>query len=129
MVMNAKSLAGYIEPLLNNPETDHLQTIRFGTKSLAYWPYKFTEDDDAASMLALFRKVQDSGKLVSIQAHFTHPVELKTEVVKKAIRNIQATGAIIRTQSPMIRGINDSAECWAEMWNIQTQLGLVPYYT
>jgi L-lysine 2,3-aminomutase len=128
MVASAEVLSRYIDPLLNNPDTSHLQTIRFGTKSLAYWPTTFTTDDDATAKLALFKKIEDSGKSVSIQAHFTLPVELKTNVVKEAIRNIQATGAIIRTQSPIIRGINDSAECWAEMWNLQTRLGLVPYY-
>jgi L-lysine 2,3-aminomutase len=128
MVASAQALSKYIEPLLNNPDTDHLQTIRFGTKALAHWPATFTTDDDAAAKLALFKRIQDAEKLVSIQAHFTHPVELKTKAVKQAIRNIQAAGAIIRTQAPIIRGINDSADCWAEMWNLQTRLGLVPYY-
>ena len=129
MVAKAGILTKYIEPLLNDPDTQHLQTIRFGTKSLAYWPYKFTTDDDAEAMLDLFRKIKASGRHVSIQAHFTHPLELKSEAVKEAIRAIQATGAVIRTQSPIIAGINDSAECWAEMWDLQTKLGLIPYYT
>ncbi|EHK97512.1 putative Uncharacterized KamA family protein [Glarea lozoyensis 74030] len=128
MVAKAEALSKYIDPLLNNPETEHLQTIRFGTKSLAFWPYKFTEDDDAVPMLELFKKIKASRKCVSIQAHFTHPIELKTKVVQEAIANIQATGAIIRTQSPIVRGINDSTECWTEMLNLQTRLGLAPYY-
>lgn len=128
MVMSSTTLAKYLDPILNDPESSHLKTIRFGTKSLAYWPYKFTLDDDAKPMLDLFRRVQSSGKMVSIQAHFTLPVELKTEAVREAIRNIRDTGAVIRTQTPIIRGINDSAECLAEKWKLETQLGLIPYY-
>lgn len=128
MVMTVDNLRKYIEPLLNNTDTDHLQTIRIGTKSLAYWPRKFTTDKDAKDVLALFRKIVDSGKTLSIQAHFTHPRELDTPEVKEAIKAIRATGANIRCQSPIVRGINDSSEVWSEMWNKQLKLGMIPYY-
>lgn len=128
MVMTAATFAKYLRPLLNNPDTDHLQTIRIGTKSLAYWPRKFTTDKDAKEMLQLFRDVKKANKHLSIQAHFTHPRELDTPEVKEAIDAIRATGANIRCQSPIVRGINDSSEVWSEMWNKQLRLGLNPYY-
>ncbi len=127
LIMSAKRLAMYIEPLLS-PELSHLQTIRIGTKALGYWPFKFTTDDDAPLLLELFEKVVKSGKNLSIMAHFNHPVELSTEAVQLAIRNILATGAQIRSQSPVMKFINDSPQIWAEMWRKLVNLNCIPYY-
>jgi hypothetical protein len=35
---------------------------------------------------------------------------------------------VIRTQAPVVRHVNDSADVWAEMWSRQVRLGAVPYY-
>ncbi|KAG9228543.1 hypothetical protein BJ875DRAFT_435140 [Amylocarpus encephaloides] len=128
MTMSAEVLGNYLDPILKDPECSHVQTVRIGTKSLAYWPRRFTTDADAKPMLDLFRRVDKSGRNLSIQAHFSHPVELDTPEVAEAIKNIKKTGAVIRTQAPLIKGINDSAATWAEMWNKQTRMGLIPYY-
>lgn len=39
-----------------------------------------------------------------------------------------ATGAVVRTQAPLIRHVNDDADTWARMWSEQVRLGAVPYY-
>ncbi len=44
------------------------------------------------------------------------------------IERIRSTGAVIRTQAPLVRHINDSANTWADLWRTQVRLGLVPYY-
>jgi L-lysine 2,3-aminomutase len=41
---------------------------------------------------------------------------------------ILKTGAVIRTQSPVLKHINDSSEVWAEMLTRQVALGCIPYY-
>jgi L-lysine 2,3-aminomutase len=128
MVMSAALLKSYILPLLSSPGTQHLDTIRIGTKSLAYWPYRYLSDPDSKDVLSLFEEVGKQGKHLTVQAHFSHPRELETPAVREAMRLIQMTGAKIRTQSPLIRGVNDSAETWARMWNLQVRLGAVPYY-
>lgn len=127
MTMSASIMAGYIEPLLT-PEFDHIRTIRIGTKSLAWWPYRFLTDPDADDILRLFDRVAAAGKNVALQAHFNHPVELSTDAVAAAIRRIRSTGAQIRTQSPVLRHINDAPETWAVMWRRQVDLGCIPYY-
>ncbi len=127
MVMSAKNLAMYIEPLLE-AELPNLAGIRIGTKSLAYWPYRFLTDKDAGEVLALFRKVTARGLHLAIMAHFNHPRELETDAVRRAIEAVRATGAEIRTQSPIMRNINDSPGAWASMWRQQVQLGCIPYY-
>ncbi|KKM01432.1 hypothetical protein LCGC14_1794500 [marine sediment metagenome] len=127
MIMRARSLARCIEPLLE-ARLPNLRTIRIGTKTLGYWPYRFLTDDDAEELLDLFRKVTESGIHLALMAHFNHPRELSTAAAKAAIARIRATGAQIRTQSPLMRNINDSPEVWSEMWREQVQLGCIPYY-
>lgn len=126
--MSSRTLRSYISPLLNNCDTEHLCTIRLGTKSLAYWPYRYFSDPDSKLLLQLFDEVVESGKHLTIQAHFSHPRELEHPAAQEAMRLIKMTGAQIRCQGPLIKRINDSAETWARMWNLQTRLGAVPYY-
>lgn len=127
LVMSAKLLGSYIEPMLQD-DLPHLETIRIGTKALSYWPYKFFADKDSEDLLEIFSKVGKSGKHLSIMAHFNHPRELKTRAVKKAIAAIRSTGAEIRTQSPILRHINDDPKLWISMWKKQVNLGCIPYY-
>lgn len=61
-------------------------------------------------------------------SHFNHPAELNHPAVNEAIKKILSTGAMIRTQSPLLKHINDSAETWSEMWKKQVNLGCIPYY-
>jgi KamA family protein len=127
MVMNVTTLESYILPLLK-PDFEHIRTIRIGSKSLSYWPYRFLTDEDSDRLIDLFTQISASGKNLSFQAHFNHPRELSTEAVKKAIDRIKKTGAQIRTQSPLLRNINDKPEIWSKMWRKQVDMGLIPYY-
>ena len=127
MIMTAKNLSAYIEPLLS-ADLPNLVNIRIGTKVLAYWPHKFVDDDDAKETLALFRKVTDSGKQLALMAHFNHPRELEGDVVRQAMHNLREANVAIRTQSPVMRHINDNPAVWAKMWEEQVKLGCIPYY-
>ncbi len=127
LIMKTKILKQYIEPLLE-ADIPHLKTIRIGSKALGFWPYRFLTDDDAQELLDLFKKIVDKGYHLAYMAHFNHYKELETEEVQEAIEKIRETGAIIRTQSPILRHINDSAEVWATMWKKQVALGAIPYY-
>lgn len=127
MIMGTGVLRRYIEPLLR-PDLDHIESIRIGTKSLSYWPQRFVSDPDADDTLRLFEQVSAAGKTLALMAHFTHPRELEPPLVISAISRIRSAGAMIRTQSPLIRSINDDATTWSAMWRTQLRLGLVPYY-
>ncbi|HHW80904.1 MAG TPA: lysine 2,3-aminomutase [Bacteroidales bacterium] len=127
LTTTSRILSTYIEPLLTK-EFDHIRNIRIGSKALSYWPYRFLTDNDADNLIELFTKVRQAGKNLAFQAHFNHPTELSTDVVKEAIERIKSTGAQIRTQSPLLDKINNSPEIWAEMWQKQVDLGCIPYY-
>lgn len=128
MIMNYNAFEKYIDPLLKIYKTCGLQTIRIGTKSLSYWPYKFTSDDQADDFIRLFEKINKTGINLAIMAHFSHPRELETAAVDQAVRRLRATGAQIRTQSPILKHINDKPEIWSEMWRKQVNMNCIPYY-
>ena len=127
LIMKTKHLETYIRPLLE-ANIPNLRNIRIGTKALGYWPYRFLTDDDAADLLTLFEDVKRAGKHLALMAHFNHTVELSTDAVAEAIKNILDSGAVIRTQSPVLKHINDSSEVWTEMLKKQVSLGCIPYY-
>src|SRR6266571_6223219 len=127
MIMGASVLRRYLQPLLG-AELGHIESIRIGTKSLAYWPQRFVSDPDADDTLRLFEEVAETGRTLAFMAHFSHPRELEPELAGKAVRRIRATGAVIRTQAPLIRSINDDAATWADMWRSQVRSGMIPYY-
>jgi KamA family protein len=127
MIMGASVLRRYVEPLLE-PDLGHIESIRIGTKSLGYWPQRFVADPDADETLRLFEEVVAADKSLAFMAHFSHPRELEPPLVAEAVRRIRSTGAVIRTQAPLIRSINDDARIWADMWRMQMRMGMVPYY-
>ena len=128
MIMSFKVFEKFILPFLSDSNKTNIQTIRIGTKALGFWPYKFVTDNDADDFLRLFERIQERGINLAIMAHFSHPRELQTEVVKTAIKRIRQTGAQIRTQSPVLNHINNKAEIWAEMLRTQVNHNLIPYY-
>lgn len=127
MIMKTEILVNYLEPLLQNKK-HKLRNLRIGTKALAYWPYRFFSDPDSDALIELFKKIQKKGIHLSIMAHFSHPVELSTDAVKTAIKILREAGVQIRTQSPLLRHINNHPDIWATMWRDQVSLGCVPYY-
>jgi KamA family protein len=127
MIMSAGVLRRYIEPLLD-PSLSHVESIRIGTKSLAYWPQRYVTDPDADDTLRLFEDVIGSGRSLALMAHYSHPRELEPPVTAEAIRRVRETGAVIRTQAPLIRSVNDDAATWRTMWRSRVRAGMVPYY-
>jgi len=129
MIMGEVVLRRYIEPLIDpRNHLDHLESIRIGTKSLSYWPQRFVTDPDADATLRLFGEVMASGRTLALMAHFTHPRELEPPLLEAAVGRIRSTGAVIRTQAPLIRSINDDPAAWRGMWRSQVRMGMIPYY-
>jgi len=125
MVMSASNIRKVVEPIVANGK---VKSVRFISKSLAWWPYRYTTDDDAQELFNLFNELTKCNIHVTFVAHFTHPKELEPEVVKQAIDNILRSGVVIRCQGPIVKGINDNAEVLASLWKKQVHFGMVPYY-
>ncbi len=127
LIMKTPVLRRYIEPLIKN-RPGNLATLRIGSKAMAYWPYRFLSDGDADELLRLFEEVVESGIHLAIMAHYSHPRELETPAAEAALKRIIATGAVVRCQAPLIKGVNDDPGVWAAMWRKQVLLGAIPYY-
>lgn len=127
LIMGTETLRNALEPFLA-PEMAHIKNIRIGTKALTYWPFRFTGDHDADDLLRLFERVRAAGKHLALMAHVTHPRELHPEPVRRAVERVRSTGAVIRTQAPIIRTINDDAGIWQDMWTRTLALDALPYY-
>jgi L-lysine 2,3-aminomutase len=125
MIMSTMRLRAHLEPLLDVPS---VATIRIGTKSLAYWPARFTTDPDADDLLRLFDKVIASGRTLAVMAHVSHPRELATDAARDAIARIRSTGAVLYAQAPLMAHVNDDPQTWAAMWRAELAAGVVPYY-
>ena len=127
MIMETQNLRALIEPLLS-PEIDHVQTLRIGTKSLTFWPQRFVTDKDADDLLRLIERAVNSGRHVAIMAHINHWREIDNQIAHTAIRRLRDAGASIRSQAPLLAGINDDPSTWARTWREQVRLGIHPYY-
>ncbi|MGC4977906.1 KamA family radical SAM protein [Streptomyces sp. DT199] len=125
MVMSTERLRRHVEPLLG---IESVATVRIGTKSVAYWPQRFTTDQDADDVLRLFEQVVAAGKQLAVMAHFSHPRELETAPARHALQRIRATGAVVYCQAPLIAHVNDDPATWSTLWRTELAAGAVPYY-
>jgi len=125
LIMKTPLLQQYIGAIT---EVDSVRSIRIGTKSLGYWPQRFVTDNDADDLLRLFERIVQSGRHLALMAHVSHPIEFATRIAQQAITRVRETGANIRMQSPIIRHVNDSPDCWSTMWQHGVELGCIPYY-
>jgi KamA family protein len=127
MVMNTRRLAAYLEPLLA-PEFSHIRNIRIGTKALSYNPHRFLSGSDASELMELVARLSDAGRHIAVMAHVNHWRELAPQPVGEAVAALRKAGATIRTQSPILRHVNDDASVWRKNWSDQMSLGMIPYY-
>lgn len=128
LTMKASHLEQYIDALLDD-KLQHVTNVRIGTKAPVYNPYRFIDEPDADDLLRVLEKVVKAGKHLAIMLHVNHYREMEPEVFQKATQRLKDIGAVIRTQSPMLKGINATPETWAKMWVKQVNLGFIPYYT
>ena len=114
-----------IEPLIKSlREIEHVNIIRIGSKMLSFNPYRVLEDP---SLLDMISKYSLPEKKIYIMNHFNHPRELTPQAIK-AINLVMKAGAIVTNQTPMIKGVNDSAEVLKELFEKLSFIGVPPYY-
>jgi lysine 2,3-aminomutase len=88
----------------------NVKRLRFATKGPAVMPMKILTD--GAWVDALTRVVEKGRKLrkdVAVHTHFNNPNEI-TGITEEAMGRLFERGIVIRNQSVLIRGVNDSVE-------------------
>ncbi|MEI9426172.1 KamA family radical SAM protein [Mesorhizobium sp. Cs1299R1N3] len=119
-VLSTPKLDKILDYLLPIP---HLESIRFGTKAVAYQPKRF--EDPALS--ALFQRIHEAGKTPVIVVHFDHIGEISVDA-ERNIRSLRARGVQFLNQSVLLSKVNDDPEILAATFAKCHQTGVRPYY-
>ncbi len=117
---NNKKIEEYLEALC---DIDHLDIIRFGTRTPVVLPSRIYDDMELLDILDKYRRK----KTIYVVTHFNHSREI-TKESKRAIRCLLDRGIIIKNQTVLLKGINDDGETLAKLTNNLTRIGVVPYY-
>jgi lysine 2,3-aminomutase len=113
------------ETLLAMP---NIRRIRYATKGPAVMPQKLLTDQ--AWLDALTRVVEQGRRLhkdVVLHTHFNHPNEL-TWITRAAMNRLFERGIMVRNQSVLQRGVNDSAETMKLLVRRLGHVNVRPYY-
>ena len=120
MVLNTKQLHAIMDHLLPIP---HLSSIRFGTKTIAFYPPRFADP----ALPGLFQRILEAGKAAVIVGHFDHIGEISDEAVAN-IQKLRAVGVQFLNQAVLLNRINDDAEILARTFARCHEIGSRPYY-
>ncbi|MER9469911.1 lysine 2,3-aminomutase [Mesorhizobium sp. M0482] len=119
-VLSTAKLNKILDHLLPIP---HLDSIRFGTKAVAYEPKRFEDP----ALPALFQRIHETGKTSVIVIHFDHIGEISVDA-ERNIRSLRAQGVQFLNQSVLLAKINDDPEILAATFAKCHQMGVRPYY-
>lgn len=105
-------------------EIEHVRIIRIGTKMPAFNPARILRDSKLPGM---FEKFRDPARRIYVMAHFNHPREL-TALAAEGLSLLLRAGATVVNQTPILAGVNDSAETLAALFERLSHMGVPPYY-
>jgi lysine 2,3-aminomutase len=106
----------------------NVRRMRFATKGPAVMPMKILTDD--AWLDALTRVVEKGracNKDVVLHTHFNNPNEI-TGITEAAMGRLFERGIVVRNQSVLIRGVNDSVETMTLLVKRLGHINAHPYY-
>ncbi|WP_314963566.1 KamA family radical SAM protein [Bradyrhizobium cosmicum] len=101
----------------------HLDSIRFGTKMLAYEPKRFED----SALQSLFQRIRRAGKTAIVVTHFDHIGEISLNA-ERNIRSLRAQEVQLLNQSVLLAKVNDDPEILAATFTKCHQIGVRPYY-
>lgn len=109
-------------------DIDHIRRIRFATKGPAVMPMKLLTDEEWFD--ALCRVVEKGRRLhkeVVLHTHFNHPNEI-TAITRRALDRLHERGVIVRNQSVLQRGVNDTVPVMQQLVKRLGYCNVQPYY-
>ncbi len=109
-------------------EIPHIRRIRFATKGPAVMPQKLLTDDAwTTALVDVCERSRELHKDVALHTHFNHPAEI-TWITRDAINKLTAKGVVVRNQSVLQRGVNDSVEAMTLLVKRLSWINVHPYY-
>ncbi|MGY8635547.1 lysine 2,3-aminomutase [Bradyrhizobium sp. 14AA] len=119
-VLSTGKLNKILDHLLPIP---HLDSIRFGTKMIAYEPKRFED----STLTALFQRIHQAGKAAIIVTHFDHIGEISLDA-ERIICALRAQSVQFLNQAVLLAKVNDDPEVLARTFAKCHQIGVRPYY-
>ena len=113
-------LLGFVEKLC---EIDSLNFIRIGTKVPIVYPQRIIDDQELLKGL----KSCSLKKQIYIVIQCNSINELSKEAIM-AIQEMQKNGLIFRSQTVLLKGVNDNKEELVKLFNKLVSIGVIPYY-
>ncbi|QWB99473.1 KamA family radical SAM protein [Mycoplasmatota bacterium] len=104
-------------------DIDHLDFIRFGTRSLVVKPDRIYKDQKLLDILNQYHIKKE----IIIVTQFNHPNEITKDTLKATLA-LKKAGCTIRNQAVLLKGINDDPDTLAKLFNKLTSIGIHPYY-
>lgn len=106
----------------------HVRRMRFATKGLAVMPQKVLTDDAwFKAFVDIVERGRKAHKDVMLHTHFNHPNEITT-ITERAINRLVEHGVVIRNQSVLQRGVNDTVATMGKLIKRCSYLNVHPYY-
>ena len=102
---------------------ENTEFIRFGTRTPVSFPYRITEDEELLRILERYGR----DKSIIIVTQFNHPKEISEKAVK-AVKLLLSAGCMVRNQTVLLKGVNDSSDVLATLMNKLVSTGVMPYY-
>ncbi|KAF3008710.1 hypothetical protein E8E13_009610 [Curvularia kusanoi] len=114
------------ERLLSIP---HIQRIRFASKGLAVAPCRITDETDSwtKALIDLSNRGRSMAKQVCLHTHINHVNEI-TWVTRDAANYLFKHGVIVRNQSVLLKGVNDTEEDLSNLIKTLASMNIQPYY-
>jgi lysine 2,3-aminomutase len=98
---------------------DHVKVLRWHTRLPVAAPEQVTK--------AMARSLVAEGKTTVVAVHANHAREL-TGSARLACRRLAAEGAMLVSQSVLLKGVNDKAETLIDLMRAFVEAGVKPYY-
>jgi lysine 2,3-aminomutase len=106
----------------------NVRRLRFATKGPAVMPMKILTDDAWVDALTgVVDRGRKCGKDVVVHTHFNSPNEI-TAITEAAMGRLFERGIVVRNQSVLIRGVNDTVETMTLLVKRLGHVHVHPYY-
>ncbi len=124
--MSRDNMTSTVDHLL---EIDHVRTLRLATRSVAYYPHLFLNNDGEyldwvkEKNLAL----QQKGKRMEVATHFIHPDEISPQslfIINDLVRN----GIAVYIQTPFLKDCNDQGPELVRLFSLLRGAGAEIHY-
>ena len=116
MILSSRRIAEATRALAANP---HVKSLRWHTRLPVAAPERVTK--------AMARALIADGKTTVVAVHANHPREL-TEAARAACRRLAAAGAMLVSQSVLLKGVNDDPETLIDLMRAFVEARVKPYY-